>query len=78
MDRKTSNTLLAIASAALAVGGLILLIISIFGDTKDNWTLNFALMAILLSNLFNLIRFQRNRKGEKKNANHTPEEQRYE
>ena len=61
MDKKTSNTLLTIASLALAFGGLILLLISIFGDSKDNWTLNFALMAIILANLFNLIRLQRKR-----------------
>lgn len=66
MDRKTLNTLLMIASGALAIGGLILLLISIFSETKDNWTLSFALMAIILSNLFNLIRSQSNRKAEEK------------
>lgn len=66
MDQKTSNTLLAIASGALAIGGLILLLISIFGETKDYWALNCALAAIFLSNLFNLIRLQRKRKEGQK------------
>lgn len=64
MDKKTSNTLLIVSSGALAIGGLILLLISIFGETRDNWVLNFALAAILLSNLFNLIRLQRKRNEE--------------
>lgn len=68
MKPKTSNTLLAIASGALAIGGLILLAVSIFGNTKDNWTLNYALAAIILSNLFNLIRIQRKRKEEEKSS----------
>lgn len=80
MDKKTSNTLLMIASGALAIGGIILLLISIFSETKDNWTLSLALMAILLSNLFNIIRAQRNNKDEKKKSNveDTSEESRYE
>lgn len=68
MNRSTSNTLLAIASGLIAVGGLILLAVSIFGNTKDNWTLNYALAAIILSNLFNLIRIQRKRKEEEKSS----------
>ena len=66
MGTKTSNVLLAIASGALAIGGLFLLVISIFGETKDYWALNSALVAIILSNLFNLIRLQRKRKSEQK------------
>lgn len=65
MDAKTSNMLLTIAGGALAIGGLIILLISIFGETKDNWTLSSALVAIILSNLFNIIRFQMNRKNDK-------------
>lgn len=65
MDAKTSNMLLTIAGGALAIGGLIILLISIFGETKDNWTLGSALVAIILSNLFNIIRFQMNRKNDK-------------
>jgi len=64
MNRNTSNTLLTIASGALAIGGLILLLVSIFGETKDNGVLSSALVAICLANLFNLIRLQRKRKEE--------------
>ena len=65
MRKKTSNTLLTIASAAMAIAGLLLLMISIFGETKDYWTLINALADISLANLFNIIRIQRNRKDEK-------------
>lgn len=65
MDPKTSNRLLTIASGALSIGGLILLLVSIFGETKDYWALNSALAAICLANLFNLIRIQRNRGDNK-------------
>lgn len=69
MDQNLSNKLLVIASGAIAVGGLILLLVSIFGETKDNWALNSALAAICLSNLLNLIRLQRKRKeGQKSNV----------
>ena len=64
METKTTNTLLTIASGVLAIGGLLLLVISIFGETKDYWALNSALAAIFLANLFNLIRLQRKRKAE--------------
>lgn len=67
MNQKTSNTLLLIASGALAIGGIVLLCTSIFSESKDTWTLSFALMAILLSNLFHLIRFQSARKDVQKN-----------
>jgi len=63
MKRKTLNTLLAIASAALSVGGLILLLVSILGETKDNWSLSMAFIAIILANIFNLIRTRINRKN---------------
>jgi len=53
MENKTTNTLLTIASVALAVAGLILLLVSIFGETKDNWALAMALSAIILANIFN-------------------------
>ena len=65
MDKKTNNTVMAIACVALAIGGLILLLVSIFGETKDYWALNSALAAIFLANLFNLIRIQRNRTDKK-------------
>lgn len=66
MNEKTINTLLIIASGALALGGLILILVQIFSETKDNSLLNFALMAIILSNLFHIIRAQRNRNDEGK------------
>lgn len=65
MNDKTRNTLLTIAGGALAIAGLILLLISIFGETKDNWTLVNALADICLANLFNLIRIKRNRANKK-------------
>ena len=65
MDKKTINTLLTIAAAALVVGGLILLAVSMFGETKDSWALSAALAAICLANLFNIIRIQRERKAQR-------------
>lgn len=62
MDNKTSNRLLIIASLAMAIGGIILLLISIFGNSEDNWSLAMGLSAIVLANLFNLIRIQRTKK----------------
>lgn len=61
MDRKTSNILL-IAGGALLIGGWVLLLISIFSETNDNWALSYAFMAIILSNLFNIIYIQMNSK----------------
>jgi len=62
MENKTTNTLLTIASVALAVAGLILLLVWIFGETKDNWALAMALSSIILANIFNLIRVKKTRK----------------
>lgn len=78
MSKKTWNTLLTIASAAMAIAGLLLLMISIFGETKDYWTLINALADITLANLFNLIRLQRKRKeGQKCSAEKELEEDYY-
>jgi len=64
MDRKTSNKLLTFSSIALAVAGLMLLFINIFSDTKDSSMLTYALSAILLSNVFNIIRIQQKKKDD--------------
>lgn len=64
MDKKKRNTLLTIAGAGLAVAGIIFLCISIFGETKSNWALGFALGCVALSNVFNIIRSSLNRKEE--------------
>lgn len=79
MKRKTLDTLMTISCGGLAVGGLILLLTSIFGGIKDQLALNTALAAIFLANLFNLIRVQRNRREEEKNnAVGEQEEERHE
>jgi len=64
MDKKTSCLLLAISSCALALGGLILLVLQIASETKNNTLLCFAFLAIILSNLFNLIRAQMSKKND--------------
>lgn len=66
MNDKTNDLLLMIASAGLAIGGLILIAVEIVSETKDNTLLGLALMSILLSNLFNLIRAQRNSGNDRK------------
>jgi len=62
MDNKTIKTLLVIASAGLAIAGIIFLCISIFGDKSNNNALSIALACVLLSNLFNVIRVLNNKK----------------
>lgn len=64
MNDRTMNRLLAIVSAALAASGLFLILMQIFSETSDNRLLAFGLMAVILSNLFNIIRCQRNRFAE--------------
>ena len=56
MDNKTIKTLFVIASAGLAIAGIIFLCISIFGDKSNNNSLIAALGCISLSNLFNVVR----------------------
>ncbi len=56
MDNKTIKTLFVIASAGLAIAGIIFLCISIFGDKSNNNSLIAALGCIALSNLFNVVR----------------------
>lgn len=62
MNQKTTNTLLLIASAGLAIAGIIFLCVEIFGETKSNWELCSAIVCVLLSSLFNVIRVSFNRK----------------
>ncbi len=68
MNKQMRNTLLMIASAGSAVGGLILILTQILSETKDNSILYIAVMAILLSYLFNMIRSQGNQKDDNKNS----------
>ena len=58
MNKQMRNTLLMIASAFSAVGGLILILTQIVSETKDNTLLFISVMAILLSYLFNMVRTQ--------------------
>ena len=48
--------LLAFAAGGMALGGLILVGVSIFGDSEDNTPLTLALLFIVCRNLFNIIR----------------------
>ena len=56
MDKKKTNTLILIASVGLAIAAIIFLCVAIFGETKSNWALYSALVCVVLSNLFNVIR----------------------
>ena len=60
MDNKMRNRVLLIVSILLAVGALIMIIAEILSDTKDNSVLYTAIVSIILSNVFNLIRTQDN------------------
>ena len=68
MNKQLRNTLLMIASAFAAVGGLILILTQIVSETKDNTFLFIAVLAIILSYLFNMIRSQGNQKDDNKNS----------
>lgn len=68
MNKQLRNTLLMIASVFSAVGGLILILTQIVSETKDNTFLFIAVLAILLSYLFNMIRSQGNQKDDNKNS----------
>ena len=57
-----------IASAFAAVGGLILILTQIVSETKDNTFLFIAVLAIILSYLFNMIRSQGDQKDDNKNS----------
>ena len=61
MKTDVLNRILLIVCALLAVAGLIFVCISIFSDTKDQYSLIMGLGCVALSNLFNIIRGQINR-----------------
>lgn len=63
MDRKKISILLFIASLGLAVAGIIFLLMAMFGEDKRNWVIASALFCVLLSNLFQLVRFYLNKKS---------------
>lgn len=64
MEKRKANILLFIACIGLTVGGIIFLLVALFGENKSNWVLASALFCILLSNLFNIVRIQLNKKGK--------------
>lgn len=56
MNKKKTNTLILIASAGLAIAAIIFLCVAIFGEAKSNLVFPTALVCVVLSNLFNVIR----------------------
>ena len=68
MNKQMRNTLLMIASAGSAVGGLILILTQILSETKDNSILYIAVVAILLSYVFNIILSQGNHRDDDENS----------
>ncbi|MCI5700207.1 MAG: hypothetical protein MR308_07515 [Lachnospiraceae bacterium] len=62
MDKKKLNTLFVISSLGLDAAGIIFLCIYLFGGSKNNWMLGFAIACVALSNLFNIIRNSYNKK----------------
>ena len=58
MKEETVKRLLIIASLGLAVAGIIFLCMAIFTAEKNNAYLYVALGCVVLSNLFNIIRYQ--------------------
>ena len=58
MKEETVKRLLIIAGLGLAVEGIIFLCLAIFTAEKNNTYLCLALGCIILSNLFNIIRHQ--------------------
>lgn len=56
MNQKEINTLLVIASMGLAIAAIIFLCVAIFGEGNSNWVLYSALVCVVLSNLFHVIR----------------------
>lgn len=59
MNHEQINNLLLISSCGLMIAGIIFLIISLVGTVPGNWPLASALGCIVLSNLFRLIKNQR-------------------
>ncbi|MDO4493797.1 MAG: hypothetical protein Q4C53_07940 [Clostridia bacterium] len=62
MERKTTERLLAVASALLFLAALVFLIVCLFGGGARTTWLGCALGCSLLANLFNLIRVNGNKK----------------
>lgn len=62
MDKKKISILLFIASLGLIVAGIIFLLMAMFGEDKRNWVIASALFCVLLSNLFQIVRFYLNKK----------------
>lgn len=63
MDKKRIAMLLLVSSGGLAVAGIIFLVISMFGY-RNGWSLCTAMVCVLLSNLFNIIRCQLHKRTE--------------
>lgn len=66
MMDKTLNVLFVIASVGLAVAALIFISIAIFSDAESEWILPAGLFCCVLGNLFNLIRYQFDKRISKK------------
>lgn len=62
MNNKTGNKSSVVASVGFAVAGIIFLCLSIFTEPKNNTYLCIALASIVLSNVFNVIRAQADKK----------------
>lgn len=60
MNRKTRNIILAIAIAGLGIGGLALILISIFGDSN---TMGWGLLCVAMGSLCNIILMHRAKKS---------------
>ncbi len=65
MKNDLTNKILIIVYLVLSLVGVALIIINIFSESLSNTYLNVALICIILSNLLNLIRIQRNKKLSK-------------
>lgn len=63
MDKKI-RTLLFIAILVLSMTGIIFLLMAILDEDKSNWVITSALFCILLSNLFQIVRFYLNKKEQ--------------
>ena len=61
MKNDLTNKILIIVYLVLSLVGVTLIIINIFSESLSNTSLNVALLCVILSNLLNLIRIQRNK-----------------
>lgn len=62
MDKKKTSTSLFVISVVLVIVSIVFLFIAIFGKENQNWMIVLALFCILLLNLLNIARIQRNKK----------------